>query len=246
MNGVSYDEYENDSAAINEAFLNTVAAVLGLFDSNGLPDVSGLKVLSVSPQTTVSSAFRTHLQTSFLDFNYEVQIVVGQGNDYVSPSEAYIESVEKLDKSVEDGTFTESLQNSGNSALSHATAYELPTVSEPDQEVIRPTSSTSTSRDELSDGAIAGITISVVICVLLGGILYYRIQQKKTFMKNLEEFRAQNTGDSINPIRSSAAHNEGATGQPSNSGADTATYSPFGAKDDVFTGNAGAGVDDGL
>ena len=209
IQNISYGDYVSNSVAIETAFLNTVATVLELFNGDGSPDTSGLTIISVWPLgTTDSSAFRIYLQTSGLNFNYEVRMVVGEGNNYVSPNEAYNESVERLENSVKDGEFTDTLRSSGVPALSDATADEEPTISEANQEVITPTSLVSTTLNMLSDGAIAGIAIGVIVCVLIAGFIYFRIQKRNTFVKNLKLFRADNASqshaqsdDTLNPMQ---------------------------------------------
>ena len=163
LEGVSYDTYKSDSTAIDATFLSTVATVLELFNSDGSPDTSGLTIISVSPlDSTSRTVARLRLQTSKLQFDYKVQIVVGEGNDYTSADQAYKSAVSDLDESIADNSFTESLRESGNSALASATADEMPEISEPEQEVIRPATS-STIQDLLDDGAIAGIVIGAII-----------------------------------------------------------------------------------
>lgn len=229
LEGVSYDAYKSDSSAIEAIFLTTVATVLELYNSDGSPDTSGLTIISVSPVSATSRTAQLHLQTSGLQFDYKVRIVVGEGNDYTSADQAYKSSTSDLDESIADNSFTESLRESGNSALADATANEMPNISEPEQEVIPPVAS-STIQDLLDGGTIAGITVGVFIFVLIGGFLYYRIHKNATFVKNLKLFRFEaahfgniNFDDNINPVHASPEGGGGHTSFAAGVGAGAGT-----------------------
>ena len=113
--------YDSDpDAALN--FKSTAAFELGLgYSSN---------IVNLQVTQTNERRLRRRLQTDTLDFAYVVKFIVGDGNDYESAEVAYSESLERLDNSIADGTFTALLQSKDGS-FTDATVDTPAVVSEP-------------------------------------------------------------------------------------------------------------------
>ena len=166
LDGVSSDDFNSQYFLNALVFQETVVKVTHLEDIN---EINILSVHSPYAVTTYSNSnsrliFADGNNTESVDVVYETSVVVGEGNSYTNPNDAYDETSALLESSISSGEFTSILdayaEEEGSSVLLHASANTPASIGDP----IFTTIDTTSGDNDSSHGifTLANVIISVV------------------------------------------------------------------------------------